>query len=468
MRSDVAIGIPVVPRAGLWWFGLIELACIAGFVVSLAQGRTSLAWAFLAGPLQFLAWMVLIGDDFHVLLYCAFTFPLAIVAFLPYPFVRYALYPGVIAMLVLSRLVWTARMQRNARPQLDRSERTPVRVLLFMLFFSFAYAVLRGWGNKHMLTYTVFVFEIIVMAYFWATVPRSTGQIRLILFVSALAVVLMAAALPLFTGSSRVGTYGFGGSKVLIGPFGLFDLNTFGGIVAIFAAILTALIFRAERLATRLVLIVVVVILLIALVATRSRGAWLGFGAALLYVVVRARSFWSTMVLATAAVLLLASDILRHTLAVRLAQTSIQDASLAGRAVLWSCALSMARDHWLTGVGMENFRVLKVHYGFPNVGMAEVMRYNAHNVYLEMLADLGIVGLASFLWLLLLRTDGVARTKKDDGAGLAVALNAGLIVFAVHGLWDCLTLLFMVPGMLFGLAMCLRRIESERAGGTGP
>jgi putative inorganic carbon (HCO3(-)) transporter len=177
------------------------------------------------------------------------------------------------------------------------------------------------------------------------------------------------------------------------------------------------------------------------------------------------------MVLATAAVLLLASDILRHTLAVRLAQTSIQDASLAGRAVLWSCALSMARDHWLTGVGMENFRVLKVHYGFPNVGMAEVMRYNAHNVYLEMLADLGIVGLASFLWLLLgtfLRTDGVARTKKDDGAGLAVALNAGLIVFAVHGLWDCLTLLFMVPGMLFGLAMCLRRIESERAGGTGP
>ena len=466
MRSEVTTGIPALPRAGLVWFMLAELACVAGFVVSLALGQTPLAWAFLVGPLQFLAWVVLARDDFPVLLYFAFLLPLAAVQYIPHAFSRFALYPGTIILLTVFRVAWFVRERRNPYPALRSSERIPAQLLLCCLLVSLLFAFGRGWGNKHMLTYTVFVSEVIVIGYFCATVPRSAQQVRAILFVSALAVVLMSVALPFLTGSHVASTSGFGGAKVLTGPFGQFDLNTFGGIVAIFLAVLVGMVFDAGRRTIRLGLIIAIAVLLVVLIATRSRGAWLGFGAALLYVVIRTRSFQSTMVLAGAAVLLLASDVLRHTLLARLSQTSIQDASLVGRAFLWQCALNMARHNWLVGVGMENFRVLKMHYGFPNVGVAEVMRYNAHNLYLEMLVDLGVPGLAVFLWLTtgtFLRTDRVARDRKADGAGLAVALNAGLIAFAVHGLLDCLTLLFMIPGVLLGLAMCLRRLESERA-----
>jgi putative inorganic carbon (HCO3(-)) transporter len=163
---------------------------------------------------------------------------------------------------------------------------------------------------------------------------------------------------------------------------------------------------------------------------------------------------------------LLSLDVFRANVFSRIEATSTTDMSLAGRILLWVCAVKVAKANLLFGVGMENFRFVKDLYGFPGP-LAAHSQYNAHSLYLELLADLGIVGLACFLWMLIgtfVRLDRVtARTISGD-RGLAVGVNAALIAYAVHGVWDSLTWqhgAFVLLGVLIGLAMSLRRLSSE-------
>jgi O-antigen ligase len=283
--------------------------------------------------------------------------------------------------------------------------------------------------------------------------------------VSSAAILALAIyALSALVGRSHAGV-GVFGSKWVAAPFGFFDMNTLGGMCAIGAAVLTGLATGERRISTRIGLIACAVCLTFAVVVSRSRGAWLGAGVALVYVVVRSRSRWLTVGLAAAAVLFLSSGLIRETVSTRVAQTSVADASLAGRAMLWNCAARTARANWLVGVGFENFRVVKTSYGFPRLGKKEVMRYNAHSLYFEVLADLGVLGLAVLVGLLssvVWRLDRLARESSCECSALAIALASGLLAFAVHGVWDCLTMLIMLPAMLLGLAVAVLRLRCER------
>ena len=67
------------------------------------------------------------------------------------------------------------------------------------------------------------------------------------------------------------------------------------------------------------------------------------------------------------------------------------------RAVLWSTAIDIARDHPVLGIGPDNFRLL---YG-SRLGLAAWdTRVHTNNTYLEVLVGLGVVGLVPLLWLL--------------------------------------------------------------------
>jgi O-antigen ligase len=448
----------------------VEAICFSCSLAFLLLGMPALAVAALIVPLQVVAWCVLSGSELHVLYYFVLMWPLATVSFLPSSFGRNLLYPGTILILLVLRQQWVVQGKTASRRPLSSGARIPLILLAAVLIVSTVRAVLTHQTNAHTVYYTVLVLQVAVLGYLVTTSPCSTSDVRRMLVASVAAAVFMAALVPFLGGRTGSGVAGFEGSKVLTAFFGEFDLNTFGGIVAICAAVLVGLLFSERRSVVRGFEVAAIGVLVFALVATRSRGAWLGLGAAGLYVVLRARSLGTTLVSAVAALALLSFDVLRNTLSTRLAQTSVRDASLAGRAALWQFAINAARSNWLFGLGMENFRVQKLQYGFPRIGTAEMMRYNTHNLYLEFLVDLGIVGLAVLLLLLggaFFVNDALARERRDH-SGLALALNAGLIAFAVHGLVDCLTETFMLPAILLGLSAALRRVTTElpdRVGG---
>ncbi len=76
-----------------------------------------------------------------------------------------------------------------------------------------------------------------------------------------------------------------------------------------------------------------------------------------------------------------------------------KDESLRIRFELWKRALKMVQDYPLTGVGLGNFYKTNVHY--KNISMDQWDAENAHNYYLQLLAELGIPGLLLFLAILL-------------------------------------------------------------------
>jgi hypothetical protein len=100
-------------------------------------------------------------------------------------------------------------------------------------------------------------------------------------------------------------------------------------------------------------------------------------------------------------------------------------------------ALHMTADHPWFGVGVGRFWEVSADY-IPATRLAGIYSHeNAHNNYLQVLAELGIVGAAAVLWLLIVASRHALRDLKLASAS-RVALLAGIGAFG-------LTMLFGHP-----------------------
>jgi len=119
-----------------------------------------------------------------------------------------------------------------------------------------------------------------------------------------------------------------------------------------------------------------------------------------------------------------------------------------GRLDLWSAALHLTATHPLFGLGPDNFR----HFYGAEFGLeAWDERIGVNNLYLEVLADLGVLGLAAYLWIVIEPLRSVAR-RLDDPLFLGIALALG--AFLIHGLLDSF-LAFAPTVLLFWLLLGL-------------
>lgn len=111
-----------------------------------------------------------------------------------------------------------------------------------------------------------------------------------------------------------------------------------------------------------------------------------------------------------------------------------------GRTDIWKIGWRMVKDKPVRGVGAGNFAVSSIHYLLAEPGA--ILRDDfivddpkvAHNMYLEILAELGVVGLAAFLTLILVSLSASIRAASlfdradEDGLALiARGLAVGLI-----------------------------------------
>ena len=84
--------------------------------------------------------------------------------------------------------------------------------------------------------------------------------------------------------------------------------------------------------------------------------------------------------------------------------TTIEGGS--GRSDIWTVGWRMVEDKPVIGVGSGNFSVSSIHYLLVQPGAIERDEFIvdtpkvAHNSYLQVLAELGMIGLAMFLWII--------------------------------------------------------------------
>jgi hypothetical protein len=134
-----------------------------------------------------------------------------------------------------------------------------------------------------------------------------------------------------------------------------------------------------------------------------------------------------------------------------------------GRLTLWRVALRMAVDRPLLGVGPDNFRLL---YG-PYAGVDEWdTGIHANNLYIEWLADTGVIGLLVFLWMSVALGREVAHRVTSTPTGvlwlLTLGLAASLLAWYIHGALDYFyefTPTFVAFWLIAGLASRVPALE---------
>ena len=160
-----------------------------------------------------------------------------------------------------------------------------------------------------------------------------------------------------------------------------------------------------------------------------------------------------------------------------------QDMSRSLRLLMWSDTVSLIKGNPLMGVGIGGFEVALPDYRSDHRAWNELVvrlgiaPYFAHNEYLELGAEVGVFGLAAFLWFAvgLTRAGWRGLTARQDGADDRVRILVGGCLFAilaalVHALFSFNlqdgvsgTYFWILAGLLVGLTGRERMVVSLHA-----
>ncbi|HLB12883.1 MAG TPA: O-antigen ligase family protein, partial [Dehalococcoidia bacterium] len=213
-----------------------------------------------------------------------------------------------------------------------------------------------------------------------------------------------------------------------------------------------------------------------ALLMTLSRGGFLGLaGASVLIAVLRGWVSRRILLAALVAGLLLALGLSYGLVPVpgaeeggpldefgvfdpRGIRASPQNWSVVERMALWYSAWNIWQDHPWLGIGIGNFKEAYPDYALPGW---ELGQEHAHNYYLNILTETGVVGLTAYLVFLGSLFLYAARCLKGALArgwglrtGLAMALLSTVLALSIHNFFDNIYVHGMLVqiGLLLGLA----------------
>jgi O-antigen ligase len=150
----------------------------------------------------------------------------------------------------------------------------------------------------------------------------------------------------------------------------------------------------------------------------------------------------------------------------RLQSTSVAEPSTSARLLFWAVGWEMFRDHPLLGVGANNYEVAfpsaraRFAAKHPNSPLTEIneqfLTQLAHNEYVQILAELGGVGLFLFLAfcsaLILTLWRALRRARQPL---LALGSGAGLLAFALSSGASAFSFRWLGSGLIFFFAVGL-------------
>jgi len=275
------------------------------------------------------------------------------------------------------------------------------------------------------------------------------------------------------------GTFGqpnpYGAFMAMVLPLGLG--TTLGHLIKTYQNLSNAEI-RASYLFWSVVYGVLSSIILLGMLASWSRGAWLGFLVAsgvMIWMLPRQRWIGTLLIVLGAITLFTgtALGVLPQSVIDRLTGfgqdfVGFQDVrgvvitdenyAVVERLAHWQSAIEMAEDHFWLGVGFGNYEVVYDQYALINWPLA---LGHAHNYYLNLLAEVGLVGTILYLamWGIFFYATGYIIINADDWQirCIAIGLLGTWTHISVHHLLDKLYVnnLFLHIGVMLGILAVL-------------
>ena len=253
--------------------------------------------------------------------------------------------------------------------------------------------------------------------------------------------------------------YGFTKKTSTWVMFPLFKEHTsYGAVLALFYPAAIYLAFRKTSWVLKAISSLLLVILTVALVLSYTRAAWLSLvGAGLVYLIYLFRMSKSLVWTLVSIVCIITAlnfsmisskfernttdssdDLNEHVASVTNVST---DASNLERINRWKCAIRMFQERPLLGHGPGTYMFLYAPYQKPSektiISTNGGNRGNAHSEYLGPLAESGILGLATFLGLIISVVVVSIKTYQRIGEprvkGMLRLAFLGLITYYLHG-----------------------------------
>ncbi|HEV3002598.1 MAG TPA: O-antigen ligase family protein [Solirubrobacteraceae bacterium] len=400
---------------------------------------------------------------------------LALVLWTPIPFIQYlpavAVGPTFASLVVLAAWLGSARDRRVAGTTgLARRAPLVIALVALVVWATCSIALAEDYGRALAEASNLYV-AALVFAIF-ATTLRTERDVRLVVaafvFGAVLSVSIGLAATGLHPVDSAIETATHTEGRLKGGSS---DPNYLAaGIVP--AIVLAAGLAATTRSALwRWAIGVAVFLLAVGLAATQSRGGFLALLAAMAAALVLVRRH-RLQILAGVALLAGLVALMLATTPGAWDRVTRMDGGGNGRSDLWTVAWRVGQEHPVTGVGISDFAVEAHRYVRRPGQLTEAAQivdrpHVAHNTYLQVLTELGLVGLALFAALVISFLAITYRAARDLAArGQPALASLGSALFVAQLAW-LVALFFISAGgdqrlwVLLALGVVLRGIAAR-------
>lgn len=143
---------------------------------------------------------------------------------------------------------------------------------------------------------------------------------------------------------------------------------------------------------------------------------------------------------------------------------SASNYAVAERMAYWRAALEMAKSSVWLGIGFGNFGA--VYQDFATLRWENALGH-AHNYYLNLLAEVGVIGLTGYLvfWVVVMWQSVYLLNRLDwPYRGIVLGLLAAWVALTVHNLVDKLYVrnIYIYIGVMLGLLQVMASVASSK------
>lgn len=245
--------------------------------------------------------------------------------------------------------------------------------------------------------------------------------------------------------------------------------NTFAEVLILLLPLLVALVLCSRHWFSRLLAAGTFAVGAVALGMTYSRASWVGLACAAVVFVF----LWKPKLIpAFAVVCVLCIPLLPATIWHRiLTITNTSDSSTASRLPLYEAALGVIRESPVSGAGLGTAAVQEFIKS-NNLYHGDAPYTHAHNIYLEVWVEAGILGIAGFFASMMWNIKNAARqvrhcpdsAARTISAAAAAALCGGMVAGLADYLWQYPRVMsifwFVFAVTLAGVKLC-RQSQAE-------
>lgn len=243
--------------------------------------------------------------------------------------------------------------------------------------------------------------------------------------------------------------------------------NVLASYLILVIPIVFSLLLYVPKRGEKILLTFSLVVMAICLIFTGSRAGWLALVGAMSFLVLIEKK--RRVAIGLTLVIIVVASILIPSVSARLSTIFDLNFSTNKERIYGAkSTLQMIRDHPLTGTGINTF-----YYVYPQYQLPEATLHlgHAHNVFLQIGAEMGLFGLIIFLWLLIrvfkIGWETLRRTRNDYLRVVTIGLLASLIAFLVNQEFDYTWgtgSLFVFFWVLLAMLLVIRNIALENKG----